>query len=81
MAGCTVKRSERIEVVLNTQGQTREKIHEIVDAILRQNTSIIECGIMAYLSIDLGVRSEADTQTSSELSKLGVVSLKTIHSA
>ncbi len=79
MAGCTVKRPERFEVALNTNGQTREKIHEIVDAILRQNASFIECGLMAYLSFEMSAASGANP--SPDLANLGVISLKTVHSA
>ncbi len=79
---CTVRRAVDVEVALDTKGQTREKVFELVDAILRQNGAI-ECGIMAFLSVGLGDHSarELGSAPSAELKKHGVTSLKTTHAS
>jgi hypothetical protein len=66
-----------MEVALNTQGQTRQSVIEVVEALLRLNGAI-ECGIMAYFSIGLGEGSaELGSDPGPELKKHGVISLKT----
>jgi hypothetical protein len=66
-----------MEVALNTQGQTRENVIAVVEALLRQNGAI-ECGIMAFFSIGLGEGSaELGSDPGPELRKHGVISLKT----
>jgi hypothetical protein len=64
----------RIEAALDIKGQTRQQVIDIVDAILRQNNAI-ECGIMAYLSVELN--AGAQHEPNADLKKLGVVSLDT----
>ncbi len=64
----------RVEAALETRGQTRQQVIDIVDAILRQNNAI-ECGIMAYLALEL--KPSADREPGADLKKLGVVSLET----
>jgi hypothetical protein len=71
---CTVKRPVKLEVSLETKNQTREKVHEIVDALLREN-GVIECGIMGAFSMTL---REASPDPAPELKKQGVTSVKTI---
>lgn len=74
---CGVPRPVKMEVALNTNGQTRQQVIEVVDALLRLNGAI-ECGIMAYFSVGLGEGSgELGSDPGSELRKLGVMSLKT----
>jgi hypothetical protein len=78
---CTVNPTGpvRFDVALRTHGQTREKIHEIVDALLTQNRGIIECGLMARFSIELaaGHKHDSGGELTPELEKLGVMSLTT----
>jgi hypothetical protein len=64
----------RIEAALDTRGQTRQQVIDIVDALLRQNGAI-ECGIMAYLAMEL--RPPEQSPSSDDLQKLGVLSLQT----
>lgn len=74
---CGVPRPVKMEVALNTQGQTRQSVIEVVEALLRLNGAI-ECGIMAYFSIGLGEGSaELGSDPGPELKKHGVISLKT----
>jgi hypothetical protein len=75
---CGTVRHATVEVALDTKDQTHEKVREIVDAILRQN-SAIECGIMGAFSISFAESSGRvqESTPSAELKKLGVVSLKT----
>ena len=63
----------RIEAALNTKGQTRQHVIEIVEAILRQNNAI-ECGIMAHLTVELN--PGAGREPEAGLKKLGVLSLE-----
>ncbi|MGB8769736.1 MAG: hypothetical protein WCC92_08980 [Candidatus Korobacteraceae bacterium] len=46
---CTVVR-ERVELKIEAKHQTREKVHEMLDQLLRENGAI-ECGIMAGLTV------------------------------
>lgn len=74
---CGVPHPVKMEVALNTQGQTRQSVIEVVESLLRMN-GIIECGIMAYFSIGLGEGSaELGSDPGPELKKHGVISLKT----
>jgi hypothetical protein len=74
---CGVPSAVKMEVALNTEGQTRESVIEIVDQLLRMNGTI-ECGIMAYFSIGLGDGSaQLGSDPGPELKRLGVMSLKT----
>lgn len=74
---CGTPTPVRIEAALETKGQTRQQVIDIVDAILRQNNAI-ECGIMAYLSVELN--ASARQEPAADLKKLGVLSLaKTAH--
>jgi hypothetical protein len=66
----------RFDVTLDTKDQTREKIHEAIDAILRQNGAI-ECGIMAFFSAALGETPKTETHPAPELKKHGVTSVTT----
>jgi hypothetical protein len=69
---CGTGRPVRFEVAIDTKGQTHEKVHAIVDALLRQNNAI-ECGIMAGFSL---VFSEtAGVQETPEMKQLGVLSV------
>jgi hypothetical protein len=74
---CGVERPVKMEVALNTNGQTSQSVHEVVEALLRMN-GVIECGIMAYFSIGLGEGSaELGADPGPELKRHGVISLKT----
>jgi len=75
---CGKVRSARVEVSLHTHEQTREKVHALVDALLRENGAI-ECGIMGYFSFALGEGSnhELGSDPGPELKKHGVISVKT----
>ena len=66
----------RYDVSLDTKDQTREKIHEAIDALLRQNGAF-ECGIMAYFSFTLGEAAKTETHPAPELKKQGVTSVTT----
>lgn len=79
---CTVRRPVQVEVAVNTEGQTREKVIELVDALLRQNGAI-ECGIMGFFSIALGGDSSGKlgSDPGPDLKKLGVTSLRTARSS
>ena len=70
---CVVQRAVTIDVALDTKGQTRKHIEDLVEAILRQN-NIIECGIMAHLTMQLNPTQREPT---AELKKLGVLSVDT----
>lgn len=76
---CTVVRNVDVDVALDTEGQTREKVMALVDEILRQNNAI-ECGIMARFAISLRNRSEEEVVSGpgAELAKLGVTYVKTV---
>jgi len=75
---CTVLRAANYEVALDTTNQTRQKVIEVVDALLRQTGGSIECGILGYLSIGLGAESSntLGRDPGPELAKHGVLSLK-----
>ena len=74
---CTVRHPVQLEVSLDTKGQTREKVYELVDALLRQH-GIIECGIMGYFSLALGKGSDEKlgTEPGPELKKHGAIALR-----
>ena len=74
---CGTPRPVRVEAALDTKGQTRQQVIDIVDAILRQNNAI-ECGIMAHLALEL--KPSGNHEPGAELKKLGVVSLETTSS-
>ena len=46
---CTVRR-ETMELKIDPKHQTREKVHELLDQLLRENGAI-ECGIMGALTV------------------------------
>jgi len=73
---CQVVRAVNVEVALDTKDQTRAKVVEMVEALLRQN-NVIECGIMTRFSITLaeGPTRAQQMTPSTELKNLGVVSL------
>ncbi len=73
---CQVAHSGSVEVALDVKDQTRAKVTEIVEAILRQNNAF-ECGIMARFSMTFaeGPGRMQEMAPSPELKKLGVVSL------
>jgi hypothetical protein len=75
---CGVVRAVNIEVALDTKDQTSDKVHKIVEALLRQN-NVIECGIMARFSMTFAENpgGEQPMEASTELKKLGVASLMT----
>jgi hypothetical protein len=41
---------DTVELKIDKKNQTREKVHEMVDQLLRENGAI-ECGIMAALTV------------------------------
>lgn len=69
---CTVERAMTIDIALDTKGQTRKHVEDIVEAILRQNNAI-ECGIMARLTMELNPSTQREP--TAELKKLGVLSV------
>ncbi len=75
--GCEVLHAAKAEVTIDTKHQTREKVHELVDELLRANGAI-ECGIMAYFSFALGEvpNLAGGSAPSVELKKHGVISVK-----
>ena len=76
---CTVPhRAVEIEVALDTKDQTRERVKEIVEAILARNNAI-ECGIMGYFSIRLGEAADHKHlhDPGEELKGKGVRAIKT----
>ena len=46
---CTVVQ-DRVELKIDTKNQTREKVHEMLDKLLRDNGAI-ECGVMHQLTV------------------------------
>jgi hypothetical protein len=79
--GCTVLKDVAVEVSLDTRNQTREKVTQIVEHLLRSNGAI-ECGILGFLSFRLGEGSDrkVGSDPEPELKKLGVTSVKTTKS-
>jgi hypothetical protein len=75
---CTVNKFDTVEVSLQTQGQTREKIVAMVETMLRQ-AGVVECGIMGGFFMRFGedVKVQAGPDLAADLRNLGVVSVKT----
>jgi hypothetical protein len=46
---CTVRR-EKVELRLEAKNQSREKVHEMLDQLLRENGAI-ECGLLGALTV------------------------------
>lgn len=46
---CTVRR-ETVELKIDVKNQTREKVHEMLDQLLRENGAI-ECGLMGGMTV------------------------------
>ena len=67
-----------VELILDTKGQTSDKIRALFEEMLRIN-NVIECGIMQRFSVTFAPSPGQlhDKTPSPALKKLGVVSMQT----
>ena len=77
MLNCGKVTPVSVEVTFNPKDQTREKLNEVVDVVMRQ-FAVAECGIMGKFTFTLEGSSGRlqEMPPSAELKKLGVTSIK-----
>lgn len=80
--GCEVVRPGTIEFTVDTKQQTHDQVMALIETVMRQY-AIVECGIMARFSITLaaGASGIEEVTPSTELKKLGVVSMNSTAAA